>query len=214
MPAVPAQAQGAAYCAPGQGPRFQFGFAALKAELGDTMGQPTECEHANTANGDTLQQTTTGLAFYRKSTNTPTFTDGFRHWALTPAGLVSWEGSAVDPPRPAVPGSTAPTGPASARPKPPTSFIYSVVEAPGSDTDFWCLTANPSCNRDDWWAEYNAIQGSDPVQYRFLGPALVTEQRFVEAIWLLWQWPEGASLLREAAASGVRVPLDSHSFSR
>ena len=75
-----------------------FGFATLKAQLGPTMGEPTECEHPNSANGDTLQNTTTGLAFYRKSTNIPTFTDGHRHWGLTPAGLVYWEGSAIDPP--------------------------------------------------------------------------------------------------------------------
>ena len=34
-----------------------------------------ECTHGNPANGDTLQQTSTGLSFYRRSTNTPTFTD-------------------------------------------------------------------------------------------------------------------------------------------
>jgi hypothetical protein len=33
------------------------------------------------AAADTLQQTTTGLAFSRASTNTPTFTDGANHWA-------------------------------------------------------------------------------------------------------------------------------------
>jgi hypothetical protein len=62
------------------------------------MGDPVECAHPNDANGDVLQQTTTGLSFWRKSTNTPTFTDGYRHWGLTPSGLVSWVGSAIDPP--------------------------------------------------------------------------------------------------------------------
>lgn len=89
-------------CPPGASPSFQLGFAALKAEVGEAMGQPIECERANPENGDTLQRTTTGLAFYRKSTNTPTFTDGYRHWALTPAGLVPWTGASVDPPMPAV----------------------------------------------------------------------------------------------------------------
>ncbi len=90
-PAVP-------YCAAGQEPAFVFGFAFLKSLLGDTMGDPLECEHANPENGDTLQQTTTGLSFYRKSTNTPTFTDGWNHWAWTVDGLVTWTGHAIDPP--------------------------------------------------------------------------------------------------------------------
>ncbi|MBV9169740.1 MAG: HNH endonuclease [Chloroflexi bacterium] len=48
--------------------------------------------------GDTLQDTTSGLAFWRKSTNTPTFTNGDTHWALTPTGFISWTGSSIDPP--------------------------------------------------------------------------------------------------------------------
>jgi hypothetical protein len=120
---LPASAQ-AAFCPPGEQPIFRFGFAALKAQVGDAMGDPTECEHSNPENGDTLQATTTGLSFYRKSTNTPTFTDGFRHWGLTSAGLVAWTGESVDPPGtaaaaaparpsapPPAPASTAPTGP-------------------------------------------------------------------------------------------------------
>src|SRR3977135_759309 len=86
VPATSASAAGV--CPPGPTPHFSFGFAALRAQLGDVMGDPTECEHANAANGDTLQGTTSGLAFYRNSTNTPTFTDGFNHWGLTATGLV------------------------------------------------------------------------------------------------------------------------------
>lgn len=88
----------APYCAEGQDAEFVFGFAFMKSQLGDTMGDPIECEHANPANGDTLQQTTAGLAFYRKSTNTPTFTDGWNHWAWTVDGLVTWAGARIDPP--------------------------------------------------------------------------------------------------------------------
>jgi hypothetical protein len=87
----------AGFCAPGQSPKFAFGFAALSGQLGATMGDATECEHSNASNGDTLQATTTGLAFYRKATNTPTFTDGFNHWGLTADGLVAWTGQSVDP---------------------------------------------------------------------------------------------------------------------
>ena len=43
-----------------------------------------------------MQLTTQGLAYYRKVLNTPIFTDGFRHWASTPDGLVAWVGT-VDP---------------------------------------------------------------------------------------------------------------------
>jgi hypothetical protein len=86
------------YCSAGSSPEFVFGFAALKSQLGDGMGMPIECEHANPDNGDTLQQTSTGLSFYRKSTNTPTFTNGWDHWGLTTAGLVYWTGSSIDPP--------------------------------------------------------------------------------------------------------------------
>jgi len=80
----------APFCEPGQEPQFSSGFAALREELGDAMGTPTECEHPNSSNGDTLQATTKGLAFYRKSTNTPTFTDGSTHWGITSDGLISW----------------------------------------------------------------------------------------------------------------------------
>src|SRR3954454_15461276 len=116
-PASSALAQAAPFCSPGTSPRFVAGFADLKARVGAAMGDPLECEHTDGSTGDVLQQTTTGLAFWRKSTNTPTFTDGYRHWGLTPAGLLSWEGSAVDPPNTArgagntsQPGSNQPTG--------------------------------------------------------------------------------------------------------
>jgi hypothetical protein len=82
----------APFCDIGQSPHFGFGFASLKDQIGDAMGDPIECEHANPENGDVLQQTSTGLSFYRKSTNTPTFTDGFLHWGLTADGLVTWTG--------------------------------------------------------------------------------------------------------------------------
>ena len=86
------------FCGIDEAPEFRFGIAYLKALIGPVMGDPVECEHANRANGDALQHTTTGLAFYRKATNTPTFTDGWRHWAWTENGLVTWVGASVDPP--------------------------------------------------------------------------------------------------------------------
>lgn len=93
-----ASAQMAPFCDPDEEPRFVSGFADLSTRLGATMGEPVECAHDDGDTGDTLQQTTSGLAYWRKSTNTPTFTNGWDHWALTPAGLVYWEGTAADPP--------------------------------------------------------------------------------------------------------------------
>jgi hypothetical protein len=93
-------------CAPGQTPVFSLGFAGLKAHLGDVVGDPTTCEFADpNGSGDRLQQTTHGLAFWRKSSNTPTFTNGSDHWALTSAGWVQWTGSSVDPPTADAPAS-------------------------------------------------------------------------------------------------------------
>jgi hypothetical protein len=43
------------YCAPGQMPAFSFGFAVLGETLGTSMGEPTECAHAEVASGDTYQ---------------------------------------------------------------------------------------------------------------------------------------------------------------
>ena len=119
-----APAGAAPHCSPGQQPEFVFGFAHLKTLLGDKMGDPIECEHANPENGDTLQNTTTGLAFYRKSTNTPTFTNGWDHWAWTIGGLVYWTGSAVDPP-----GSAAPDSPSAQLNPPPLSQQDGAISA-------------------------------------------------------------------------------------
>jgi hypothetical protein len=88
----------APYCNPGEQPAFNNGLAALKQQVGDAMGSPAECEHPASPAGDTLQQTTNGLAAYDKSSNTVSFTDGWRHWALTPDGLVTWEGTESEPP--------------------------------------------------------------------------------------------------------------------
>src|SRR5258708_198927 len=66
--------------------------------LADWMGDPTTCEFANpNATSDVHQRTASGLAFWRNSTNTPTFTSGNEHWALTGLSMVSWTGSSIDP---------------------------------------------------------------------------------------------------------------------
>ena len=85
-------AQSAEACPADRTPAFLLGFASLQTSLGSSMGEPTECEQVDPVSGDGFQRTTTGLALYRRDTNTPMFTNGREHWALTPDGLVSWSG--------------------------------------------------------------------------------------------------------------------------
>jgi iron complex transport system substrate-binding protein len=75
------------YCSAGQMPAFTFGFSELAQALGATMGEPTECAHTEVASGDAYQQTTKGLAIYRRASNTPSFSSGVGHWELTADGL-------------------------------------------------------------------------------------------------------------------------------
>ena len=98
--APPVAAQQAPFCPPGQPARFLFGIGELKERLGPIMGEPLECEHINPANGDTLQHTTTGLAYYRPAINTPIFTNGTAHYALSGGQLLLWENDSAEPPRP------------------------------------------------------------------------------------------------------------------
>jgi len=79
-------------CQIDQIPAFSFGFAALRQQVGAAMGDPIECERTDPSTGSALQRTTAGLALYRRDTNTPMFTNGQEHWALTAAGLVHWSG--------------------------------------------------------------------------------------------------------------------------
>jgi hypothetical protein len=90
----------APFCQPGQPATFDLGIAALHERLGDTMGTPLECEHLDVASGDTVQQATTGLAYYRPSLGAAIFTDGATHWALTNGAVVRWQGGSVTPPLP------------------------------------------------------------------------------------------------------------------
>jgi hypothetical protein len=140
---------------------------------------------------------------WRRATNTATFTDGWRHWALTEHGLIVWEGDAVDPPSSyAAPEPPPPTPPVVTI---PTAYVLPLVGPPPDETAFPCLRLNPSCARDPWWVEWNEIQGRELVQFSFLPPGFVAEARFIEAIGLLWQWPEGQALLGQAADHGVIV---------
>jgi hypothetical protein len=98
--AAPVQAQTGNACPPGQVPHYVAGFAALKGAVGSPMGDPVTCEFADpNGTGDVHQRTTTGLAFWRKSTNTPTFTNGTEHWALNGTLVLYWTGTSIDPPQ-------------------------------------------------------------------------------------------------------------------
>jgi hypothetical protein len=87
------------YCQPGQPATFVLGMKALRDRLGDVMGSPVECEHIDAESGDTIQHTTTGLAYFRPSIMTTMFTDGATHWGLTEGTLLRWQGLSVTPPR-------------------------------------------------------------------------------------------------------------------
>jgi hypothetical protein len=78
---------------------FNEEFSALAQAIGGTMGEPMECAHDDPATGDTLQQTSTGLAILRRHSGAATFTDGYRRWAVDTRGVITWEGEAMDPPR-------------------------------------------------------------------------------------------------------------------
>ena len=59
---------------------FVLGFAALKAQLGDVMGNPIEDEHP-ALDADAVQLTTTGFAVYRLG-ELPKFTNGAETFTL------------------------------------------------------------------------------------------------------------------------------------
>jgi iron complex transport system substrate-binding protein len=79
------------FCAPGETATFSFGFGLLAEALGARMGEPTECAHVDALTGDTYQQTSKGLAIYRRAENTPTFVSGTERWAYNADGLVEVE---------------------------------------------------------------------------------------------------------------------------
>lgn len=88
-------------------PHFVLGFAALKDQLGDLMGEPIELEHPPPDGGaDAIQLTSTGLAAYTEG-KLPAFTDGWQTWQL----IVPASPSAA-----AVSGGAAPGSPPRAAP--------------------------------------------------------------------------------------------------
>jgi hypothetical protein len=98
------------------GYEFKLGFKALADQIPSIVGQPLENEHYG-PNGDSLQQTATGLMVWRKADNWTAFTDGSRTWINGPYGVqvrgnderFPWE--AQMPAAPPTPGPTAPVAP-------------------------------------------------------------------------------------------------------
>ncbi|HXV99228.1 MAG TPA: endonuclease/exonuclease/phosphatase family protein [Anaerolineae bacterium] len=115
--------QAETFCSPGQQPHFSHGFAFLKSQLGEIMGEPVACERYD-AVGNASQQTTTGQAFYDKETNTPMFTAGKAHWAWTSAGLKQW----VDNSGAAHPEFQTPIAPTSVK-----VMSYNILYGAGAD---------------------------------------------------------------------------------
>ena len=105
-------------------PEFRLGFKTLADLLGPGVpGQPLENEHFNPANGDSLQQTTTGLMVWRKADNWTAFTNGYMTWINGPYGVQGrlnterfpWE-SVVQPPTSTPTGTSAPAQPPTVSP--------------------------------------------------------------------------------------------------
>src|SRR5438128_6192367 len=75
---------------------------------------PSNAKHPDGTTGDVQQHTSTGLLYWRKSTNIPTFINGAEHWALRDTQALHWATDKVDPPEDAqvgpVPGGSAPLG--------------------------------------------------------------------------------------------------------
>ena len=68
-------------------PFFSQGFAELKDQLGELMGDPIEMEHPPPDGGaDTIQLTTNGLAAWTHG-ELPAFTDGDQTWRLKLPGI-------------------------------------------------------------------------------------------------------------------------------
>ncbi len=132
-------------------PRFTLGFSFLKALLGPTMGDPLENERGNPDSCDTQQLTTTGLAYWRCSTNTMTFTalpDGLRHWAWIGGALVEWYGPTPDPPADILAGLVAPCPESGSLPGPLCTLrggatVTGYVRAPGATNTYRLLVPGP-----------------------------------------------------------------------
>ncbi|MHB8577657.1 MAG: hypothetical protein ACYDCQ_20280 [Dehalococcoidia bacterium] len=88
-----------------------------------------------------------------------------------------------------------------------TAYRETVVAVPDGPAFPCRAEADPSCADAGvpWWQHRDTRQSTNLVQYQIVAPGLVTEDKFVAAIALLWQWPEGQAVLRRAATAGVTI---------
>jgi len=92
-PIAASAAQVARGCTEAETPVFRDAFAVLKADLGPVMGEPVSCWYVRPGEDPVFQDTTAGLAYHYPGPWVTVFTDGYRHWAITPDGPVYWEGA-------------------------------------------------------------------------------------------------------------------------
>ena len=133
-------------------------FAPLAAQLGPLIGEPTGCVGVSGPGGDLVQPTTTGFAYLRAGEGVPMFTTGREFWALEPAGLEQWTGTAhlgFAPPNGAAPYES----PASLALTPPGSYprIEAVTVLAGPDVADGVLTVQRGQERY-WIAEEAACR--------------------------------------------------------
>jgi len=79
--------------------KLEFGpdLADLRDAIGDAMGQPTGCETTIDSGGDTMQTTSSGMAWYLLGAGAAIFTDGYHRWELDQQGLTYWESPDATP---------------------------------------------------------------------------------------------------------------------
>ena len=133
--------------------QFKLGFKTLADTIPNVVGVPLENEHY-ASNGDSLQQTSTGLMVWRKADNWTAFTDGSESWVNGPNGLQErsndqrfpWEAQTTAPAATVTPGPSPTATPAPAPsptpiPKPTLqSSQPNVIQGQGlSDKSVWVL---------------------------------------------------------------------------
>lgn len=89
--------------------------------------------------------------------------------------------------------------------EPGGSFPSDSAQALALSSPGYCVAANPSCGRDPWWLQFNELQGSGLARFDLTGLPLTVEERYMEAVHLLWAWDEGQSLLRDGSEFGVVI---------
>jgi hypothetical protein len=206
-------------CAVGKNPQYIFGFASLHDALGDQMGQPVTCEFADpNGTGDVHQQTTRGLAFWRKRSNTPTFTNGYDHWALTGGRTVQWTGASIDPPAVALapPPAPRPAPPAPSAAPTDTTLRTLVAAAVRGLNAFWSARVPNYTPAEFYWYRGGiktacGTAGSDGPFYCGGDRSVYVETPFFESLWKKgWKFGLQTILAHEFGhhvqrLSGIRV---------